>query len=88
MTLALEFVGAIILLIPFALSLAGRMSTRSAAYLWLNLIGSILLTWVAWVESQWGFVLVQIVWAIIAVCGLLRPRPAPTDAGSQPPTGH
>lgn len=88
MTLLLEFAGAIIILIPFALSLVRRMSTRSAAYLWLNLVGSALLSWVAWVGSQWGFVLVQIVWALVAARGLLRLRPASRDAGSQPPAGH
>ena len=88
MTLLLEFAGAILILIPFALSLTGRMSARGAAYLWLNLIGSALLTWVAWVGSQWGFLLVQIVWAVVAVRGLLRWRPAPPDAGSRSSLDH
>ena len=68
--LIIEVIGAIILLVPFALLQAGRMSSHDAMYLWLNLIGSIVLTWVAWVEQQWGFVLIQVVWAVVAAWGL------------------
>ncbi len=70
MILLLEFIGAIVILVPFALLQSGRMSSHAPAYLWLNLIGSVVLTFVAVVEEQWGFVLIQVVWAVVAAWGL------------------
>ncbi len=88
MILIVEVIGAIVILIPFALLQAGRMSSPSAAYLWPNLIGSIVLTSVAWVERQWGFVLVQVVWAIAAAWGLSRRRrDRPTETEPIEPVG-
>lgn len=71
MTLALEFVGAVLILIPFVLLQAGRLSPHASGYLWLNLVGSAVLTVVALIEQQWGFVLVQAVWSVVAAWGLL-----------------
>lgn len=83
MILILEFIGAIVILVPFALLQSGRTSSHAAFYLWLNLIGSIVLTFVAWVEHQWGFVLIQIVWAVVAAWGL-----APWRRVTPPTTGR
>jgi hypothetical protein len=70
MTLIIEFMGAILILVPFALLQAGRTSPHSPFYLWLNLIGSGMLAVVAWVGQQWGFVLVQVAWTVAAGWGL------------------
>ena len=70
MILVLELIGAIVILVPFALLQIGRMTSHAPAYLWPNLIGSVVLTFVAFVEEQWGFVLVQVVWAVVAAWGL------------------
>ncbi len=79
MILILEFIGAIVILVPFALVLTDRLSSHAAPYLWMNMIGSVILTYVAWDEHQWGFVLIQVVWAIAAAWGLSRcRRPAAT----------
>ena len=82
MILALEFTGAILILVPFAMLQARRMSPHSTAYLWLNLIGSVVLAYVAWSERQWGFLLIQVVWALVAAWGLSpwrRARPPEAD---------
>ena len=71
MTLLLEFIGAIAILVPFSLLQAGRTTPRAASYLWLNLLGSLLLVYVAWIERQWGFVILQAVWALVAAWGLV-----------------
>ncbi len=71
MYLAIQFIGAIAILVPFALLLLGRMGRQDRAYLWLNLGGSVLLTADAWLEQQWGFVLLQAVWAAVSAWGLL-----------------
>ena len=45
---------------------------RSRVYLVLNLVGSAVLTLLAWREEQWGFLLLEEVWA---------------DHDGRPPTG-
>lgn len=72
MPLAIQFLGAILILLPFALLLAGRMGRQDAAYLWLNLVGAGMLTADALLARQWGFVLLQAVWALVAALGLFR----------------
>ena len=68
---ALSLVGAMLILVPFAASQLGRMAVRSIAYQLLNLIGSGTLTAIAVVERQYGFILLEVVWAIMSVVGLL-----------------
>ncbi len=72
MNLAIQFIGAIAILVPFVLLLLGRMGRQDRAYLWLNLGGSILLTVDAWLEQQWGFVLLQVVWVAVTAWGLIK----------------
>jgi hypothetical protein len=76
MRLAVQFAGAFLILVPFALLLAGRMGRQDRTYLWLNLIGSALLTVNAWLERQWGFVPLQVVWGLVAAWGLVKRVPA------------
>lgn len=82
MDLALQFLGAVGILLPFVLFALGRLSQHGYAYLALNLIGSAILTAVAYLDGQWGFVIVQAVWTVAAACSIGRraiPRPAPSD---------
>ncbi|HEX5428829.1 MAG TPA: hypothetical protein VFX00_10925 [Pedococcus sp.] len=72
MALALQFVGALGILVPFALMQFRRTTAHSWLYLSLNSAGSVILTWLALTESQWGFVLLQGVWALAALVGLVR----------------
>lgn len=72
MGLALQFVGALGILVPFTLLQFRRTSAHSWLYLTLNAVGASILTWLAVVESQWGFVILQGVWALTALVGLLR----------------
>jgi hypothetical protein len=48
------------------------MSTHSWLYLWLNLVGSMLLAVLAAIESQWGFVLLEASWGLVAAWGLVN----------------
>jgi hypothetical protein len=41
-------------------------------YLALNLVGSAVLAVLAWHEDQWGFLLLEGVWALVSVWGLIQ----------------
>jgi len=70
--------GAALILAAFALQQAGRWQPRDALYLWANFIGSSVLTFVAVVEAQWGFLLLEAAWALVSAWSLLRLRAAAT----------
>jgi hypothetical protein len=68
-----------LILAAFAAVQFERMRPDSQIYLALNLVGSVILAVLAWVESQWGFLLLESVWAIVSAWGLaaaLRREPA------------
>lgn len=80
MELALQFVGALGILVPFALMQLRRTTAHSYLYLVLNLVGAAILTVLAVVESQWGFVILQGAWALAALRGLVRRAREPQAA--------
>ncbi len=65
-----QVVGALLILAAFAAVQFERMRPDSRVYLALNLVGSVILAVLAWVESQWGFLLLETVWAIVSAIGL------------------
>lgn len=74
----LQVIGALLILAAFVAVQLGRMRTDGLAYLWLNLVGSIVLAGLALAGSQWGFLLLEGVWACVSARSLLvRPRSAP-----------
>jgi hypothetical protein len=73
---AIQIVGALLILAGFAAAQFGRLSVDSTAYLVLNLVGSAILAYLAWDQRQWGFLLLETVWALVSLWSLLRPRPA------------
>ena len=77
-----QVVGALLILAAFAALQLGRISAVSRLYLVLNLIGAIILAVLALNEEQWGFLLLESVWAAVSAWSLvqvLRGRP-PTIA--------
>ncbi len=75
----IQIIGALLILAAFAAVQFDRMRPDSQTYLTLNLIGSLILAVLAWVESQWGFLLLESVWAVVSAIGLvaaLREQPS------------
>jgi hypothetical protein len=73
-----QIFGAILILAAYMAAQAGWLNPRSYVYLVLNAVGSMILAILAFDERQWGFVLLEGVWAIVSVWGLiarLRGRP-------------
>lgn len=66
--------GAVVVLYAFYMQQQGRWGPTEARYLACNFIGTLILTIVAWVESQWGFVLIEGIWAAVSLRSLLRTR--------------
>jgi hypothetical protein len=67
-----QLAGAAMILIPFAAVQLKRMQVESVAYQLLNLVGSVMLTLTAIVHRQYGFILLEGIWAIMSLVGLLR----------------
>jgi hypothetical protein len=66
-----QIVGALLILAAFAAVQFERMRPDSRLYLALNLLGSAILGVLAVAASQWGFVLLEGVWAIVSAWSLV-----------------
>ena len=76
-----QIFGALLILTPFALAQFRLLGQHSWPYLLPNMAGSILLCALALLDAQWGFVLLEGVWALVSLWGLIvlmrrKPEPA------------
>lgn len=71
MTQLIQVVGSLLVLAGFALAQRGVLDLKSVRYLTLNLIGSAILAVEAVIERQWGFLLLEGVWAIVSAISLV-----------------
>ena len=65
-------IGALMVLIAYAMIQSGVWRELDSGYLALNIVGSVLLGVVAVIERQVGFVLLEFTWAGLGVWGVLR----------------
>lgn len=66
--------GSLLILVPFVLTQLKRLTPESAAYLVVNLAGSVVLAVDAAAGRQWGFLLLEFVWAVVSAASLVRMR--------------
>jgi hypothetical protein len=78
-----QVIGALLILAAFVGAQFGWTTTRSPWYLALNLVGSVVLTWLAWHERQYGFLLLEAVWAAVSAWGLTQ-----VMRGDEPMAAH
>ncbi len=82
---AVSVIGALAVLGAYAANQLGRVGLENLPYQVANLVGSAILTVVAVVEFQLGFVLLEGVWALVSlrsVVKILRGDPPRRGAGS------
>lgn len=79
----IQIAGALLILAGFVLAQAKVWSTDAWPYLWANVVGAAILAWVAFVDRQWGFFLLEGVWTLVtawSIAGKLRGRDAASPA--------
>ena len=69
-------VGAALILGAYGFLQQGWMRREDPGFNWLNLVGSLLLALVAVADMRWGFILLESIWALLSLGGLLRYRSA------------
>jgi hypothetical protein len=69
---AVQIAGALLILLAYAAAQFDRLNQHSRLYLALNLVGSAVLAVLAWHEEQWGFLLLEGVWALVSLWGLIH----------------
>jgi len=66
-----QIIGSLLVLAAFVAAQRGWLNQRSSVYLLLNFLGSAVLSAAAVAGGQWGFLLLEGVWAVVSATGLL-----------------
>ena len=66
--------GSLLILAAFVAAQRGALTTTSRFYLVLNLVGSAILAVLAAYAQQWGFLLLEAVWALVSGRALAQRR--------------
>ena len=64
--------GAILVLIGYAALQRGWLQREDRWFNLLNFIGSALLAWIAILDHRWGFILLEVAWAVLSIPPLIR----------------
>ena len=68
----ISVLGALAILGAYAANLLGWLGPANVSYSVANLIGSGILTFMAVVDQQFGFILLEGVWALVSLWGVIR----------------
>ena len=74
-SIILSWLGMLLILLAFILETQGRIHSRSKQYLVLMAIGSGLLLIRAVLIEEWAFSILELVWCLAAISGLVKPKP-------------
>ncbi len=66
-----QVIGAVLILAAYAAAQFRLLDQRSYPYIIFNLVGSAILAVLAWEERQWGFLLLETVWALVSLWSLV-----------------
>ena len=80
----IQIIGAMMILVAYGAAQTGRWSPDALPYLWLNLVGSIILAVLAAMSENWGFLLLEGVWAIVTTWSLIKRRQPDVPAAHTP----
>ena len=67
-----QIVGSLLILCAFVAAQAGRLDPTSYPYLVANAVGSAILAVTAVVALEWGFILLEGVWALVSLWSIRR----------------
>jgi hypothetical protein len=68
----IQVIGALLILAAFTASQFDMLAVHSRTYLVLNVVGSAVLAYLAAIDSQWGFLLLETAWTLISLWSLSR----------------
>ena len=77
-----QIAGALLILAGFILTQGNVLDADSYLYLILNLTGAAILAVLAFQAQRWGFVLLEGVWALVALAGLILRLSGKEPAGT------
>ena len=63
--------GALMILLAYAANQFRLIGPMNLSYALLNFVGSLVLAVVAVIEVQWGFILLEVVWALVSLWGII-----------------
>ena len=72
----ISVIAACVVLYAFFMQMQGVWQASEIRYMACNFVGTAVLTVVAWIGSQWGFVLIEAIWALVSLRGLIRAKRA------------
>jgi hypothetical protein len=77
---AVQILGSLLILTAFIAGITDRLSNTSYPYLVMNAIGSTTLAVEAAISVEWGFLLLEGVWAAVSLFSITRKAIRPTAA--------
>jgi hypothetical protein len=85
MSQLIQVAGSLLIVVAYAAAQRGALNQRSLTYQVMNLVGSTVLAVEAALHQQWGFLLLEAVWAVVSSAGLYRALRERSVSGRQRP---